>query len=129
MSNCWKVNEKETRLLSIDIKCIFLCSLVFQILFKKTSWRSPPFSSLFSVRFVYLVCWALVAAYRIFAALRIFPLVRSFSSCDTRAQLVHGFWNLSSPTGDQTHVPCLAGQILNHWATREVPVIVFVCFM
>ena len=26
----------------------------------------------------------------------------------------------SSWTRDQTHVPCIGGQILNHWATREV---------
>ena len=30
-------------------------------------------------------------------------------------------WDLSSLTGDQTHVPCIARQILNHWTTREVP--------
>ena len=30
---------------------------------------------------------------------------------------VHG---LSGPTRNQTHVPCIARQILNHWATREV---------
>ena len=27
---------------------------------------------------------------------------------------------LSSPTRDQTHIPCIARQILNHWTTREV---------
>ena len=26
----------------------------------------------------------------------------------------------SSWTRDQTHVPCIGGQILNHWTTREV---------
>ena len=30
-------------------------------------------------------------------------------------------WDLCSPTKDLTHVPCTARQILNHWATREVP--------
>ena len=24
-------------------------------------------------------------------------------------------------SGDQTHVPCIARQVLNHWTTREVP--------
>ena len=43
-----------------------------------------------------------------------------------RASLVvaHGFsciWDLSSPIGDQIRVPCIGRQILNHWATREVP--------
>ena len=31
-------------------------------------------------------------------------------------------WDLSSLTRDQTHVPCIGRQILNHWTTREVPV-------
>jgi len=31
-----------------------------------------------------------------------------------------GMWNLSSPTRDQTCVPCIARHILNHWTTREV---------
>ena len=30
-------------------------------------------------------------------------------------------WDLTSPTRDQTCVPCIARQILNHWTTREVP--------
>ena len=30
-------------------------------------------------------------------------------------------WDLSSPTRDQTHVPCTGRQILNHWPRREVP--------
>ena len=33
----------------------------------------------------------------------------------------NGVWDLSSPTRDQTHVPCIGRQILNHWTTREVP--------
>ena len=30
-------------------------------------------------------------------------------------------WNLTSPTGDQTHLPCVGRQSLNYWITREVP--------
>ena len=31
-------------------------------------------------------------------------------------------WQVESPqTRDQTRVPCIGRQILNHWATREVP--------
>ena len=33
----------------------------------------------------------------------------------------HGTWNLSTPTWDRTHIPCIGRWILNHWATREVP--------
>ena len=29
-------------------------------------------------------------------------------------------WDLSSLTRDQTHVPCIGRQTLNHWITREV---------
>ena len=47
------------------------------------------------------------------------------SSCSTGAQLLQGMWDLSSPTRDQTPVPCIAGWILNHWTTREVPVYPF----
>ena len=30
-------------------------------------------------------------------------------------------WDLSSRARDQTHIPCVGRRILNHWATREVP--------
>ena len=48
-------------------------------------------------------------------------LSTSFSSCHSQAYLVCGVWDLSSPTRDQTLVPCIANQILNHWTTRKVP--------
>ena len=32
-------------------------------------------------------------------------------------------WDLSSPTRDRTHVPCIGRQILDHWTTREVPIL------
>ena len=34
-----------------------------------------------------------------------------------------GMWDLSSPTRDRTHVPCFGRWILNHWTTREVPIV------
>ena len=33
----------------------------------------------------------------------------------------HGMWDLSAPSRDWTHVPCIVRWILNHWTTREVP--------
>lgn len=30
-------------------------------------------------------------------------------------------WDLSSPTKNQTHIPCIGRQNLHHWATRQVP--------
>jgi len=34
-------------------------------------------------------------------------------------------WDLSSPTRGQVHIPWIAGWILNHWTTREVPYYIF----
>ena len=33
-------------------------------------------------------------------------------------------WDLSSPTGDRTRIPCIGRWILSHWTTREVPQLV-----
>ena len=40
------------------------------------------------------------------------------------------FWlpymqDLSSPTRDQTHTPCFGSQSLNHWTSREIPLLTF----
>ena len=32
-----------------------------------------------------------------------------------------GMWDLSSPTRDQTRVPCIGRRIHYHWTNREVP--------
>ena len=40
--------------------------------------------------------------------------------CDAQAWLPLNLWNLSSPTRDQTHIPCVARWVLNHWTSREV---------
>jgi len=47
--------------------------------------------------------------------------VYELPGCGARAELLQGMWDLSSLTRDRTLVPCVAGQILNHWTTREVP--------
>ena len=44
-----------------------------------------------------------------------------FSSRGTWAYLPCGIWDLSSPTRDRTHVPCIGTWILDHWTIREVP--------
>ena len=44
-----------------------------------------------------------------------------FSICGIQAQLSCGMWNLSPLTRSRIHIPCIARQILNHLATREVP--------
>ena len=38
-------------------------------------------------------------------------------------------WDLSSLTRDQTHTPVVEARSLNHWTTREVPVMVISCKM
>ena len=49
---------------------------------------------------------------------------RLFGYC-TQALMPCGMRDLSSPTRDQTHVPCIGRQILNLWISREVPGIEF----
>ena len=45
------------------------------------------------------------------------------SNWGARAQLPCGMWDLSFPPRDWTHVPCIGRQILYHWTTREVPLV------
>ena len=41
-------------------------------------------------------------------------------SCGMRAQLPCSMWDLSSPTRNRTHVPCIGRWILNYWIIRDV---------
>ena len=36
-------------------------------------------------------------------------------------ELPQGMWDPSSPSRDQTCIPCIGRQILNPWATRDIP--------
>ena len=73
--------------------------------------------------------WVLVAACKIVVSCGIFAVVQRLSSCGLssygiRAQLLHNMQDmkdLSSLTMDQTCIPHIARQILNHWTTKEVP--------
>ena len=49
-----------------------------------------------------------------FAAAQAQVVAHRLSNCGGQAQLLHIMWDLSSPTRDQTHVPCIARWILNH---------------
>ena len=42
-------------------------------------------------------------------------------NCGMQSQLLCSMWDFSSQTRDQTCVPYISRQILNHWTTREVP--------
>ena len=42
-------------------------------------------------------------------------------NCGAWTWLPCSMWDLSSPTGDWIHVPCIRRQILNYWTAREVP--------
>ena len=59
----------------------------------------------------------------------IFHSIRIFSSglALKHAGLVAPWdiWNITSPTRDQTHVPCNVRWILSHWTTRRVPKLAF----
>ena len=48
-------------------------------------------------------------------------VVCQFSRCTASAYLLCGMLDLTSQIKDQTCIPCIARQILNHWTTREVP--------
>ena len=45
------------------------------------------------------------------------------SSCSVWAELSGSLWDFNSLTRNQTHAPCFGRQILNHWTTREVPIL------
>ena len=70
---------------------------------------------------VFYLCRVFVVAHGILASF----IVVWLSSCSSQAWLPCGTWDLSL-TGDQTHVLCIARQILNHCTTREV---LFSCFL
>ena len=40
-----------------------------------------------------------------------------------------GIGDLNSLIKDQTHIPCIGRQSLNHWTTKEVPKISYVYFV
>ena len=44
-----------------------------------------------------------------------------------QVQLPQGMWDLSSLTRGQICIPCTRRQILNHWTTGEVPILILKC--
>ena len=67
-------------------------------------------------------CLVLVVAHRV-SIMGSFILAHECSSYGSWASLLPGVWDLSSLTGGQTHVSCIARWIPNPWTTREVPVL------
>ena len=68
--------------------------------------------------------WGLVEARELFvASCGSFVAACGLSSYGVCAQLFLGMWDLGSQTRDQTLVPCIARQSLNHWTTRDVPLV------
>ena len=51
----------------------------------------------------------------------IFKVFTEFLVFYVLAFWLRGMWDLSSPTRDRTHTPCIGRQSLNHRTTREVP--------
>ena len=47
--------------------------------------------------------------------------VQGLFICSTRTWLTCGIWDLSSPTRDGAHIPCIERHILNHSTSREFP--------
>ena len=50
------------------------------------------------------------------------------SGCAAQAYLPQGLWDLPRPDVDWSPVPCIGGWILNHWTTREVPLLYLFLF-
>ena len=74
--------------------------------------------------FIYLVELGLSCGCRIFTVSWWDLSFRHIDSgCSTQAWLLCSMWDLSSPTKGQTFILCIARQILDHWATREVPLV------
>ena len=87
---------------------------------------SPLFTHLFFLYICFLffiwLPWVLVAARGSSLRQAGSPvLVHRLSSCEARASLPQGMWDLTSPTRDRTLNPGTARRMLNRWATREVP--------
>ena len=61
------------------------------------------------------LCWVLAAECRISCCGEWVSSVVPGLGCPV------ALWHLSSPTRDQTCIPCVGRWILNHWTTREVP--------
>ena len=51
----------------------------------------------------------------------IFILAALSLRCGKQSELPCRMWDLSSPSRNQTYVPCIGRRILNHWTTKEVP--------
>ena len=83
---------------------------------------------IFSLSFIHLLifiwlCQVLVAAWGIFCCV----VWTSYQLCHVGSKVVAhrpcSMWNLSSPTRDGSCVFCIGKCILNHWTTREVPLV------
>ena len=64
----------------------------------------------------------MVAAQELQSTLASGAVTHGLGSCGALAQLLCSMWDLSSPIRGGTHLPCIARQILNPWASRDVPV-------
>ena len=78
---------------------------------RKIGFKGDPILLLFFFFNIYLLiwlCWVLVVAHKIFY-------------CGMWLSWPMQCGIFSSLARDQTHVPCIAGQILKYWNTREAP--------
>ena len=56
-------------------------------------------------------------------SLRCIVVAQGRSGCGAWSYWLHSTWDPRSPSRDQTCIPCIGRQILNHWTTKEVPII------
>ena len=100
--------------------CLFLFSLPMQILFPDLKFCVSSFSC-FKIFFICLFIFDCIG-YQLWHVGSFVAVCRLLSS-GMQAQLPHSTWDLSSWTRDRTCIPCVGRWILNHWITREGPLI------
>ena len=91
---------------------------------KSPSWSFfVPFSELSKIVYLGKSLWLIFFFFKIWLFSCFWPCWVFAAAFGLSLVVVHVFSHSqergSAQTGDQTHVPCIARQILNHWSTRE----------
>ena len=74
----------------------------------------PPGNTPSFLLFIKIFMWIIFKIFIEFVTILLLFYVLAFWPWD--------MWGFSSPTRDQTHMPCIGRWSLNHWTAREVPI-------
>ena len=93
---------------------------------EKLIYESMSFKSIYFIIWLHRVLVAAQDLHWVMWYLSLWPtdslvVAHRLSSFSTWVYLLQSMWDLSSLTRDQTHIPYIGRQIINHWTTREVP--------